>query len=310
MCLAEYVSTKKALGGPVTLGFASDMDSDTADHLMKQLWLEVYAFEKRFSRFLSTSELSAFNLRAGTRMHVSAEFEALLRAAKRQAEVTQGLYNPFILPALQQAGYKNTADAAYLGDEAPDYTKRMIADASQLEIEKGYAHIPYLAALDLGGCGKGYLADQLGSILRKHGVVGYWLELSGDIATFGHGSDGNPVTIAVQAASGSTLPETISCPPSPSGVASSGTFHRETQSGTLRGHHIIDPRTNQPAATDVLLATVQADTALDADVLASCAVIVGSEHAAQYLREHGARGWIIQSRGQDGTHNVIHEGGL
>jgi len=308
MRLAEYSSTNKALGGPVTLGFVSGDTQENADRLMKQLWLEVYAFEKRFSRFISTSELSIFNQRAGSKVSISPAFEQILRAAEQQALTTEGLYNPFILPALQQAGYVGTADADYAADEATDYTKRMVADISQLEIGGGNARIPYATALDLGGCGKGYLADQLGATLREAGVAGYWLELSGDIATFGHDAEGNPVTVAVQSATDGTLPESITCPSTPSGVATSGTFRRSTQTETLKSHHIIDPRTLQPAETDIALATVQADTALDADVLASCAVIVGSEAAPEYLRQHGARAWILQVMNQNGTYTTVKEG--
>ncbi len=308
MHLNEYVTTNKALGGPATLGFASTIGDEAAGRLMKQLWLEVYTFEKRFSRFLQTSELSIFNQRAGARVAISSEFEKLLRAAQQQAQVTQSLYNPFILPALQKAGYKGSADVAYVDDMTTDYSKRTIANISELEIESGFARIPYSSALDLGGCGKGYLADQLGMILREAGVAGYWLEFSGDIATFGHGADGNPVMVAVQSAVGGTLSNPIMCPASPAGVATSGTFRRSTQSETLTGHHIIDPRTGYPAETDVLLATVLANTAIDADVLASCAVIVGSMQAEDYLRRHGAHAWIVQYRDKDGAYKYMSKG--
>lgn len=307
MRLAEYVTTQKALGGPVTLGFVSGATSDNATRLMKHLWLEVYAFEKRFSRFLETSELSIFNKRAGARTSISASFEELLRIAQQQALSTQGLYNPFILPALQKAGYVGTADTTYEGDTTTNYMNRTVTDVSQLVVEKGYASIPYSSAIDLGGCGKGYLADQLGAILRTNSVQGYWLELSGDIATFGHDADGNPVTIEVQSAAGGALEQHILCPKSPSGVATSGTFHRPSQTSLAR-HHIIDPRTAKPAETDVKLATVQADTALDADVLAACAVIVGSKQAPDYLRQHGARAWILQLLNEKGEHEIVSEG--
>lgn len=308
MRLAQYTSTKKALGGPVTLGFVSGDNHEVADHLMQQLWLAVFTFEKRFSRFITTSELSIFNHRAGSKVSISPEFEQLLRAAERQARQTEGLYNPFILPALHQAGYIRTADADYAADEVIDYTKRTVADVTQLEIGDGFARIPYATAIDLGGCGKGYLADQLGTMLREAGVAGYWLELSGDIAVFGHDTEGNPVSVAVQSATGEPLPEPIVCPVTPSGVATSGTFRRASQTESLRSHHIIDPGTLLPAETDIALATVQADTALDADVLASCAVIVGSQAAPTYLREHGARGWILQALDKNGAYTTMIEG--
>ena len=59
-------------------------------------------------------------------------------------------------------------------------------------------------------------------------------------------------------------------------------------------HHIIDPRTYKPANTNVLLATVNAKSTLLADVLASCAVILGSDKAIKKLRSMGADGLIMQ----------------
>jgi len=63
----------------------------------------------------------------------------------------------------------------------------------------------------------------------------------------------------------------------------------------LQGHHIIDPKTGKPAKTDLKLATVCASSAVYADVLASCAIIVGSKAAPTMLETRAIKSWILQT---------------
>jgi thiamine biosynthesis lipoprotein len=44
-------------------------------------------------------------------------------------------------------------------------------------------------------------------------------------------------------------------------------------------HHLINPQTGQPAATDLLTATVSAPSATAADIYAKCMVLLGSKEA-------------------------------
>lgn len=299
MHLTEYSERKIALGGDVVLTFVGEYSSDQAARLFREMWQRIAQFEKRFSRFLPSSELTRLNMRAGTPVAVSQEMTRLLRAALDQVAHTDGLYNPFVLPALQREGYKTSAHPSSQNEPISDYSNRRVVAPSELQLNAEQVLLPLATALDLGGCGKGYLADETGEYLREQGAVGYWLEFSGDIAVFGNDVSGNPICIGVQDASQPerSLPQVlIRCPVTTSGVATSGTFMRPGQAGQLRRHHIIDPRTNTAAETDVLLATVCAPRAIDADVLASCAVIVGSTEADAFLRSKGATSWIIQYR--------------
>jgi thiamine biosynthesis lipoprotein len=53
-------------------------------------------------------------------------------------------------------------------------------------------------------------------------------------------------------------------------------------------HHLIDPRTSRPAPTDVVQATVVAESALVAEALAKSAVILGSADGLDLLERAGA----------------------
>ncbi len=315
MHLVEITDTQHALGGNATIGLVLPADAP-ARRLQHTLWRTVFQFEKRFSRFLPSSELSLFNASAGLKTPVSDAFAAVLKTALQLAEQTGGLCNPFILPALQRTGYIHSAAEGYQNDPAPDYTERQVVDSNKLELGDGWARIPYGTAIDIGGFGKGYLADMLGGIAREQGAVGYWIELSGDIATYGHDAAGQPITIAVQAADTAAAGRyVVVCPAEPFAVATSGTFARVAHAKTIKGHHIIDPRTSQPAETDMLLATVCDSSAIIADVFASCALIVGSKQAPTWLKAHDSPEYLLQWRSgsgiatnSHGTHILIQKG--
>ena len=66
-------------------------------------------------------------------------------------------------------------------------------------------------------------------------------------------------------------------------MATSGTTRRRWDGG----HHLIDPRTREPADTGVLQATAVAATGLEAEVLAKAAILAGPERAARTLSHGG-----------------------
>jgi len=302
MRLRELSQTKIALGGNVTLSIVTDVSTEKSDHLFSDLWQMVFKFERQFSRFIPMSELSIFNRTTGLKTPITSEFRDILIAAKQQGLDLNGLYNPFVTPALQRAGYKQSALLGHEKDVQFDYSDRRVVPVGRLEIGNDWAKIPYGTAIDLGGCGKGYLADKLGSFLRDQPVTGYWLSLGGDIVTMGTDSNGKQITLGIQDAI--QLLDSkymIHSPNEHFAEATSGTFRRQGQDTSNSWHHIIDPATSQPADTDIRLATVCAGTGLLADVLASCAIILGSKKAPSFLKKHGASSALLQCINNDGA---------
>ena len=72
------------------------------------------------------------------------------------------------------------------------------------------------------------------------------------------------------------------------GIATSGTSVHRWEHATGRAHHLIDPRTSRPAVTDVLQATVVAESACLAEGLAKAVVISGSDEGLDLLDRAGA----------------------
>jgi thiamine biosynthesis lipoprotein len=291
--------TRIALGSPITLTLATDASVTQMDDFFRQLWLEIFTFEQRFSRFLPASELSQFNRSAGVRLAVSHEFSALLSAAKTMADMTGGLYNPFVLPALQRAGYIKSMVAAHSSDKVDDFTGRSVVAADRLEVGSDWASIPYGTAIDLGGCGKGYAGDLLAAQADKWPEVkGYWFSLGGDVIAHGHDENGESWIIQVEDTTheNSIIGECRTSGKHACAVATSSVLRRGGEQGGQRWHHIIDSTTGRPAETDIETASIAAPTLLEADVLATCAVVLGSEAAPDFVAARGASGVLLQRK--------------
>lgn len=297
--MRTHYQERQALGTRVQLTLVVD-ETCVVDELFRSLWLEILLFEKRCSRFLPESELSSFNRSAGVKQPVSEEFRQVLTAAQEWAARTDGLYNPFVLPALQRAGYDHSLASGHEADVQDDHAHKKLVDASRLEVGDTWARIPYGTAIDLGGCGKGYVGDVLVSMAAgRPDVKGFWFSVGGDVVMAGTDEAGDCWTVNVRPSPAQTeYAGRITAPgPEAFAVATSTTLVRQGRVKGKRWHHIIDPRTGQPADSDLVMATVCAGTLLKADVLASCAIIVGSSGLGTLLYNQSVAdaAWLVKA---------------
>lgn len=281
----QYFQTKLALGSDTTIVLVTDVSDIIVEKLFNDIWLKIYTFERQFSRFIPDSELSLFNQRAGLEVPISKEFKDILSVAKQLSIETKGLFNPFILPALHRAGYKNSFVEKYKLDEQADYSDRKVANAQKILIKDNFASIPFGTAIDLGGCGKGYLADLVANEVLPGWLHGFWLSFGGDIVGGGLDVNNQPWEISVVNAFDKITGDLLT---HDSGarfaVATSGTTIRRGMHEGNRWHHLIDPSTLEPSTSDMCMATVHCDSTLYADILASCSVILGLDKATEFLR--------------------------
>jgi thiamine biosynthesis lipoprotein len=234
----------------------------------------VHEMHDRLTRFSPTSELSRFNLSAGAWAEVSPLLESLLRESLRAQDLSGGLVNAAVLPAVLATGYTRTfregptrVTASVVPPALPDV----------LEVRSGSARLRQGASIDLGGIAKGWLADRLAADLGENALV----NLCGDLYArgAGEGSDGWPVGMGGQTVLLLDM-----------GAATSGTRKR---SWGPELHHLIDPRTGLPSGSDLAEASVIARTGADAEIFAKTALLLGSAKAEEYLAAHDALGWTL-----------------
>ena len=263
---------------------ALDSDDERAVQAIAEVptWFEEW--EDRLSRFRPASELNQLNRAPERAVRVSDVLWQVLQRSLDAAQVSQGLVTPAVLDALQAAGYDTSFDMLNLDDEAPAEPAH-IGDwrAIECDAQTQTIRLPRGMRLDFGGVAKGWAADE--AVRRLSAYAPALVDAGGDIAISGPMSDGGrwPVAIADPMNPDSDL---ALLKLSADAVATSGRDYRPWQRNGKMQHHIIDPRTGQPAQTDVLSATVVAPSASDAEVAAKVALILGSRDGLQWIEEH------------------------
>lgn len=288
-----------ALGTTIEGGIRTE--AKAAKMIFSQIERRVKSFEANFSRFKKSSELSLLNANAGQSVTVSKELMALLSAARGMWLMTEGIIDPTIGQALISAGYDKSFDrpenvSTRQVQPAP-VQRRTMADVS-LDEKNRTVVMPPGTALDLGGIGKGYLLDQLAVSLAKISSD-FWWSLGGDMVVSGTDEDGQPWTVGVQDPNNFEKDAfTVKPPTGRWGIATSGIAKRRGVRNGQPWHHIIDPRTGQPAHTDIMAVTVLAPQALAADVAAKTIIILGEISGLAWLGRHeNFEALIIKSDG-------------
>lgn len=295
--LQTFYETYPALGSTIKLCLTATMSRSEADELFRELKKTIILFEKRCSRFLPSSELSLFNQKAGIKRGISPELRDVLVKAHRIGRQTNGLYNPFVLPSLQRAGYVHSVVNDYADDPTNDYSQRHLTPVTDIEIGDNWARIPHGTALDLGGCGKGYIGDQLADFIDNNQAVhGYWLSIGGDVVLRGIHETGKPIVVDVRdEVSNEVVAQIQSINRQRFGVATSTVMRRKGVKDGVSWHHIIDPRTGRPAESDIRTMTVCSDSLLAADVHATNCIIVGLDSVPGYLHKHAITEAVLQA---------------
>lgn len=129
--------------------------------------------------------------------------------------------------------------------------------------------------IDVGGAAKGYAADQIANYLQLCGVTSADVDLGGNLYMVGNHPSGRAWRVGVRVPEG--IPA-LKCLLEVSGksVVTSGSYERFVTIGSKRYQHIINPISGYPCEGDVVSATVVAKSSLEADMLATTMLIVGS----------------------------------
>ena len=152
--------------------------------------------------------------------------------------------------------------------------------------------------LDLGSTGKALAADlaataALSAVGPSAGVL---VNLGGDIAIAGTApADGWPIRVGDDSRADPRTARSSIC--AGDAMATSSTTVRRWTAGGIVRHHIIDPRTGQPAEGPWRTATVAAATCVDANAASTAAIVLG-DAAPRWLEERRLPARLV---GLDGT---------
>jgi FAD:protein FMN transferase len=247
----------------------------------------VVAAEKRFTRFSEDSELSRLNRAAGSWFEASADLYEVVSLSLRLYDQTGGLFDPGVLDALEEAGYNRTIQELrqYGAPEAVQViTQPRTARFGSLRLDPLHkrVHLPEGLRIDLGGIAKGWIAGRAASLLSRWSKA-CAVDAGGDV--FLHGLPQGESCWRVSLEDPCNPTRTLAMLKLPPGaVATSAITKRRWQQNGKERHHLIDPRTRQPAQTVWQSVTAIAPTAPEAEVYAKALLIGGPREVSHISR--------------------------
>ena len=241
--------------------------------------------ESRFTRFSKNSELSQLNNANGAWFYASPDMFEVIQLARSYIELTGGLFDPSILPDLERIGYDRSMDIIRLngingtGNQTFATRPNFTFDEILLRPDEMMISLPMGVSLDLGGIAKGWIAQKAAGILSEY-CTACGVSAGGDMHLIGLPVSQTAWQIALDDPRnpGENL-AILDIPPG--GIATSSVAKRTWKQAGKTRHHLIDPRTGEPAETEWLSVTVIAEDTSFCEVFAKTLLIAGSHEAGK-----------------------------
>jgi thiamine biosynthesis lipoprotein len=229
---------------------------------------------------------------------VSALLYEAVEVAIRAAEITGGLVDPTVGGPLRDLGYDR--DFQFVSRHDP-HTVVTVSPAPgwrslALDPSTGSMTVPRGVQLDLGATAKAFCVDRAAGAAAAATGRGVLVSIGGDMAVAGPAPD-DGWTIQLSDDHTDAFDERRPAVALRSGgLASSGTAARRWSRGGRQLHHLVDPRTGQPAAEVWRTCTVAAGSCVDANIGSTAAMILGSA-APSWLEDHGLPARLVAANG-------------
>ncbi len=260
--------------------------------------------EQTLSRFRAESDLSQLNQNPTHTSRVGSDLFNALEQALWFAHRTNGIYDPTVLPILEQLGYDRSFEkiepsVAGLpsGATQNDEINGQWSSVEDVRLDRFAMTVsrPVGMRFDLGGMGKGWTVDRASDLL--HGEGPFFLNAGGDI--YAGGAPDHPSGWEVE----------IENPLEPTdciarvrirdrALATSTIGKRRWLYDGRPVHHLIDPKRRDAAETDVLSATVITARTAMAEVLAKTALILGSDAGLAFVEQWPDAEALIYTQGR------------
>ncbi len=233
--------------------------------LFPLLFNRLKEIEKRFSRFISTSELTILNANLNQWQPASKEYVYLLKKSQEFNRLTDGNFDVTLKSTLDQLGY----DKDYTFKEKSPAVIRAEKESEPFLIDEQNNRVLLRKEVDFGGIGKGYALDVLAGIFEEHNVKHYYVNAGGDIIAK-RDSREEPWVIMLEHPDDSSMAigtiEIDNC-----SIAASSGNKRRWGDGL---HHLINAKTKLPAK-GVKAIFVVSHTGMEADVYATSIFCAG-----------------------------------
>ncbi|MBG9773439.1 FAD:protein FMN transferase [Brevibacillus laterosporus] len=260
-------------------------DDRMTDKHFKELEARMKEIESHLSRTLQGSEVYRINEQAGKQaVPVSRETYEVIKKSIQFAELSEGRFDPAIGPlvSLWNIGQDNakvpSEEKLTEALQVIDYHQIVLNDAKRTVFLKQ----PNMA-IDLGGIGKGYAADQIAVYLTEKGFNSAIIDLGGNILALGKKPNENDWIIGIQDPDRNRGNQLGKLKVTNKTVVTSGIYERYFEENGKHYHHILNPATGYPVENNLFSVSIITNESADADALSTTGFALGLEKGMPFM---------------------------
>lgn len=263
---------------------------------LEEIWAACDRYEKLLSKTIEGSDVWRINHAEGQAVTVDPETWSILRRAKEISGMTGGAFAVTIAPLT--AMWDFTGGTNRMPTEEERLAALPLVDDGAITLGDGCTvSLPKGMEIDLGGIAKGYIADQVASLVKDK-VSGAILSLGGNVYVLGEKPDGTPYNVGIRDPLGDASSVLAVVTTTDRSVVTSGIYERQFTLDGVTYHHILDPVDGLPSTSDLASATIVGVSSMDADALATACIVLGSEDALRLLQEQEIDGVLVTREGK------------
>ncbi|MBI4822887.1 MAG: FAD:protein FMN transferase [Nitrospirae bacterium] len=282
----------------VTITVSSE-SKENAESAIDSAFERIKEIEGLINFWSPRSEVSALNSAAGReKVKVSPVTLDMVEKALYISRKTEGGFDATIGPIIRLYDFKKKtkpSDSSIKEKLTLIGFRNVFTDKNKSTVYLGKKGMSF----DTGGIAKGYAADVAVEVLKRKGIKGGIVAVSGDIKTFGLKPDGLPWLVGIKNPRPKSKDDEImaTIELQDSAISTSGDYERFFMENGRRYHHIIDPMTGIPASGCQSVSVISKEGALS-DGFSTGIFVMGPERGMRLLRELGFDGIIIDTEGK------------
>lgn len=234
-------------------------------------------------------------------VEVSAEVAHVVALGIKVAELSDGMFEPTILPLVNIWGFGPQGRAEEVPSDEEIETALSRVGWRDIEVRDDQPAIRRRAdrELDLAGIAKGYGADAVAEYLLEQGYTQFLVELGGDMNIQGGKPDGTPWRIAIEKPDETQRGIYRILELEAAALVTSGDYRNYFEVDGVRYSHTIDPRTGRPVDHRLASVSVIAENSTLADAWATALMAMGTD-AARALAEQEDLSVLLIERTDNG----------
>ena len=277
-----------------------DLDKEKAEAAINKAYKRCRELENTLSNTIESSEVSQINSAGGKWVTVGKDTLKVVKAGVKYGELSDGDFDITIGSVSGLWDFQSENPVVPEQSKITEALKHVNYKNIQFNGNKIRIIDPE-AKLDLGGIAKGYVADELTTLLEKEGVTSAVINLGGNISTIGGKPDGSPFIIGIEKPYTDRTEIIGTTTADNQTVVTSGIYERQFQKDGKIYHHVLSSKTGYPAETQLEAVSLVAKKgrSMDIDAMSTICLMKGVDGGKAFIKKQKGVEAVFSAQGKE-----------